>query len=79
MVVACPERVVALIEAARASAELRSQAMTNQLLMINGVFHARDHNDPLTAAFEQQSCSSTFAYPQRANVPAASGSPIDRE
>ena len=52
MVVARPERV-ALIEAARTSAELQSQAMTNQLLVINGVFRATDRNDPLALAIER--------------------------
>ena len=52
MVVAPPERV-ALIEAARTSAELQSQAMTNQLLVINGVFRATDRNDPLAFTIER--------------------------
>ena len=53
MVVARPERV-ALIEAARTSAELQSQAMTNQLLVINGVFRATDRNDSLALAIERR-------------------------
>lgn len=42
------------MEAARTSAELRSQAMTNQLLVINGVFRATDRNDPLAVAIERR-------------------------
>ena len=53
MLVARPERV-ALMEAARTSTELRVQAMTNQLLIINGVFHATDRNDPLAVAVERR-------------------------
>ena len=53
IVVARPERV-ALMEAARTSAELRGQAMTNQLLVINGVFRATDRNDPLAVAIERR-------------------------
>lgn len=53
IVVTRPERV-ALMEAARTSAELRSQAMTNQLLVINGVFRATDRNDPLAVAIERR-------------------------
>ena len=63
MLVARPERV-ALIEAARTSAELRSQAMTNQLLMINGVFRARDHNDPLAAALERRGAAALSHIPK---------------
>ena len=44
VLVARPDRV-ALIEAARTSAELRAQGMTNQQLVINGVFRATDRKD----------------------------------
>ena len=53
VLVARPERV-AFMEAARTSVELRGQAMNNQLLVINGVFHATDRNDPLAVAFERR-------------------------
>ena len=48
-----PDRV-ALIEAARTSAELRAQGLTNQQLVINGVFRAADAQDPLATAFERR-------------------------
>ena len=43
VLVARPDRV-ALLEAARTSGELRSQSMQNQMLVINGVFHATDRD-----------------------------------
>ena len=71
MVVARPERV-ALMEAARTSAELRSQAMDNQLLIINGVFHATDHNDPLAAAIERRGAVALLHIPEEiASLPRA--------
>lgn len=78
MLVARPERV-ALMEAARTSAELRSQAMTNQLLVINGVFHATDRNDSLAAAFERRGAEALSLIPQevaslpRAEIPLMGG------
>jgi arsenite-transporting ATPase len=51
--VARPDRV-ALIEAARTSTELRAQRMTNQQLVINGVFRATGEGDPLAAAVERR-------------------------
>ena len=74
ILVARPERV-ALMEAARTSTELRGQAMTNQLLVINGVFHASDHNDPLAAAFERRGAEALLHIPEevaplpRAEIP----------
>ena len=53
VLVARPDRV-ALMEAARTSAELRAQGLTNQHLVINGVFRATDAQDPLAAAFERR-------------------------
>jgi arsenite-transporting ATPase len=71
MLVARPERV-ALMEAARTSVELRGQAMTNQLLVINGVFHASDHNDPLAAAFERRGAEALLHIPEEvASLPRA--------
>src|SRR5512142_3207038 len=46
VLVARPDRV-ALMEAARTSEELRGQGLTNQELVINGVFQAHDAADPL--------------------------------
>jgi arsenite/tail-anchored protein-transporting ATPase len=71
MLVSRPERV-ALMEAARTSSELRSQAMTNQLLVINGVFHATDRNDPLAAAFERRGAEALLHIPEEvASLPRA--------
>lgn len=71
MLVARPERV-ALMEAARTSVELRGQAMTNQLLVINGVFHATDRNDPLAAAFERRGAEALLHIPEEvASLPRA--------
>ena len=71
MLVARPERV-ALMEAARTSAELRKQAMTNQLLVINGVFHATDRDDPLAAAFERRGAEALLRIPEEvASLPRA--------
>jgi arsenite-transporting ATPase len=71
MLVARPERV-ALMEAARTSAELRSQAMTNQLLVINGVFHAMDQSDALAVAFERRGTAALSCVPDEiASLPRA--------
>ena len=71
MLVARPERV-ALMEAARTSAELRGQAMTNQLLVINGVFHATDRNDPLAVAVERRGVEALSHIPEEvASLPRA--------
>jgi arsenite-transporting ATPase len=78
MLVARPERV-ALMEAARTSAELRGQAMTNQLLVINGVFHATDRNDRLATAFERRGAEALLRIPEevtslpRAEIPLIGG------
>ena len=37
-----------------ARSELRSLGMTNQLLVLNGVFHATDSSDPLAVAVERR-------------------------
>ena len=71
MLVARPERV-ALMEAARTSVELRGQAMTNQLLVINGVFHATDRNDPLAVAVERRGVEALSHSPEElASLPRA--------
>jgi arsenite-transporting ATPase len=45
---------LALAEADRTSADLASLGLTNQRLIINGVFHATDSSDPLAVAMEQR-------------------------
>lgn len=71
LLVARPERV-ALMEAARTSVELRGQAMTNQLLVINSVFVATDRNDPLAAAFERRGAEALLHIPEEvASLPRA--------
>ncbi|MDF2629711.1 MAG: Arsenical pump-driving ATPase [Symbiobacteriaceae bacterium] len=51
LLVSRPERG-ALTEAARASGELAELGVSNQWLLINGIFHARDQKDPIAAALE---------------------------
>ncbi len=71
ILVARPERV-ALMEAARTSAELRSQTMTNQLLVINGVFRAMDQSDALAVAFERRGTAALSCVPDEiASLPRA--------
>ncbi|PEN05238.1 arsenical pump-driving ATPase [Longimonas halophila] len=53
VLVARPERS-ALHEAARSSGELRDLGITNQQLVVNGVFQAQDPGDPLAAAMQQR-------------------------
>ena len=62
IVVTRPERT-AVIEAARTSAELRKQGMTNQVLAINGIFHATDPEDPLARAFERRTVDALSQIP----------------
>ena len=62
IVVTRPERT-AVIEAARTSAELRKQGMTNQVLAINGIFHATDPEDPLARAFERRTVGALSQIP----------------
>ena len=74
VIVARPDRV-ALMEAARTSAELRGQGLTNQHLVINGVFRATGTADPLAAAFERRGAEALAKMPaalgalQRSDVP----------
>ncbi len=44
----------ALKEATRASSDLATLGMKNQFLIVNGVFHTTDKNDPVALAFEQR-------------------------
>jgi arsenite-transporting ATPase len=50
-------------EAARASAELAALGISNQRLIINGIFTATDRNDPLAIAFEQMGRGAMNALP----------------
>ena len=63
VLVARPDRV-ALMEAARTSEELRGQGLTNQELVINGVFQAHDAADPLAAAFERRGAQALASMPR---------------
>ena len=63
ILVARPDRV-ALIEAARTSTELCAQGMTNQQLVINGLFRAIDPKDPLAAAIERRDAQALANMPQ---------------
>ena len=62
VLVARPDRV-ALLEAARTSDELRNQGLTNQQLVINGVFRAGDATDELAAAFERRGAQALVSMP----------------
>ena len=62
VLVARPDRI-ALLEAARTRTELHGQGMDNQLLVINGVFHATDPSDPLAVAFERRGASALSQMP----------------
>ena len=62
VLVARPDRV-ALIEAARTSAELRAQGLTNQQLVINGLFRAVDAQDALAIALERRGAQSLAKMP----------------
>lgn len=54
VLVARPE-LSTLHEAARTSSDLRELQLTNQILLVNGVFRATDKNDPLSQSLEKQS------------------------
>jgi arsenite/tail-anchored protein-transporting ATPase len=62
VLVARPDRV-ALMEAARTSDELRGQGLTNQQLIINGVFRATDAKDRLATAFERRATQALAKIP----------------
>jgi arsenite-transporting ATPase len=63
VLVARPERV-ALLEAARSSRELAALGMTNQHLVVNGLFRASDPGDPLARAFERRAQQALAALPE---------------
>jgi arsenite-transporting ATPase len=74
MLVARPDRV-ALLEAARTSAELNDLQLKNQFLVLNGVFHASDRTDLLALALERRAGQALSQMPQslselpRAQIP----------
>ena len=63
VLVARPE-TSALKEAARTSIELQALGLTQQRLIINGVFHASVANDPVAKAFELQGTSAMSNMPE---------------
>jgi len=65
ILVARPDRV-ALIEAARTSTELGTQGMTNQQLVINGLFRATDQKDRLAVAVERRGAVGSVGNARRA-------------
>ncbi|MEX2401138.1 MAG: arsenical pump-driving ATPase [Rhodothermales bacterium] len=62
VLVSRPE-TAALKEAARSSRELWELGITNQLLVVNGVFRARDTSDPLAEAMERRAEEALAAMP----------------
>jgi len=62
ILVSRPE-VSALREAARSSAELRELGVTNQCLVLNGVFRATRQDDPVAAAFDRRGRDALAAMP----------------
>ena len=63
VLVARPE-TSALKEAARTSVELKALGLTQQRLIINGVFHASVADDPVANAFEQQGRNALATIPE---------------
>jgi arsenite-transporting ATPase len=55
----------ALAEAARTSAELGDLDIANQRLIVNGVFTAQDHSDPIARALEARGQDALRAMPER--------------
>lgn len=58
---------LSLIEASKASEELRHQGLNNQHLIINGVFKCTD-NDPVAQAFSQKSKDALNDIPKKLNT-----------
>lgn len=52
-------------EAERTSIELEELGLRNQFLIINGVFRATDHADPVAAALEKRGAEALAAMPER--------------
>jgi arsenite-transporting ATPase len=79
-----PERS-ALTEADRTHAELKRMGISNQMLILNGVFTAKDRSDPLALALEERGASAIREIPphlaqlERVEVPLLSESPIGIE
>ncbi len=63
ILVSRPDRL-ALAEADRTSGDLASLGMTNQRLVVNGVFHATDILDPLAVAMDQRCREALSKMPQ---------------
>jgi arsenite-transporting ATPase len=63
ILVARPE-TSALQEAARTSVELLALGLSKQRLIVNGVFHASQPQDPIARAIEQQGAKALAALPQ---------------
>ncbi len=55
----------AIKEAERTSIELEELGLRNQFLIINGVFRATDHADPVAAALERRGAEALAAMPER--------------
>ena len=55
----------AIAEAERTSLELEALGLKHQLLMINGVFHAANSDDPVAAALEHRGADALRAMPER--------------
>jgi arsenite-transporting ATPase len=74
VVVARPDRV-ALLEAGRTTSELRELGLTNQSLVVNGVFRAMDRTDRLALAVERRATDALTRMPEelaklrRADIP----------
>jgi arsenite/tail-anchored protein-transporting ATPase len=58
-----PERA-AMAEAGRSSTELAALGLTNQLLVVNGVFHAADPGDAVAQTIEQMGQAAMAAMPE---------------
>ena len=63
VLVARPE-TAALDEAARSAGELAEIGVQNQRLVVNGVFEATDHSDPLAVALDAQGWTSLASLPE---------------
>lgn len=55
----------AIAEAERTSLELEALGLRHQFLMINGVFRAANHDDPVATAMEQRGAEALRALPER--------------
>ena len=55
----------AIKEAERTSIELEELGLRNQLLIVNGVFRATDHTDPIAVALERRGAEALAAIPER--------------